>query len=451
MTTPTLPQLVERVAGLAIDRVGRDSIERFVNERMRALELRRVEDYLAMAADPAGAEQRRLIEAITVPHTWFYRDPEQLDTIAKLLVAAPAGPIAVWVAGCATGEEAYTIAMIGRRVGRELRVFATDINESALAAARRGVYSALAVRDVPELERHWISQRDDGFVVDPLLRANVSFTRHNLVETPPRAPWGGWDLVVCRNVLIYFAPGPAARVFDRFAQAVREGGSLVVGASEIVFKPPRGLELLSSGKRLVLRRPVPRSLPRLVSPAARRTVASTPGALPAASAPAAAPIPPTPPPIIKRQPTQPERDDDLVAALSRGHALFERGEIAGAIPVYAELAERYGQVAEVWLFLGIARHANGDFDEAAHALRASLCLDPALWPACFFLARAYERLGRKAEAQQQYDRVAVDALQPFALQSASAVINELRAFQHDFQAAARRLATERGALPPRLK
>ena len=74
--SPKLPQLVERVTGLAIDRGGvRDTLDRFVGERMRALELRRIEDYVAMAADPAGAEQRRLIEAITVPHTWFYRDP----------------------------------------------------------------------------------------------------------------------------------------------------------------------------------------------------------------------------------------------------------------------------------------------------------------------------------------------------------------------------------------
>jgi tetratricopeptide (TPR) repeat protein len=102
-------------------------------------------------------------------------------------------------------------------------------------------------------------------------------------------------------------------------------------------------------------------------------------------------------------------------------------------------------VAEVWLFLGIARYAHGEVQEAAEALRASLCLDPALWPASFYLARAYERLGRRADALQQYDSVAVDDLKPFALQSSSAVINELRAFQHDFRAAAKRLSSDRSA------
>jgi len=423
-----LADLIERATGLDLDRGGvSTALERFVTERLRALGLNGVEDYVALAADPRGVEQHRLIDAITVPHTWFYRDPDQLQTIARLMTAAPAGRLTAWIAGCATGEEAYTMAMIGRRIGRELSVLATDVNETALAAARKGVYGAMAVRDVPELERRWILPRDNAFVVDDALRANVRFVRHNLVDPPPDAPRHGWDLVVCRNVLIYFAPTAAARVFKRFARAVREGGSVVVGASEVVFEPPAGLELVSSGNRLVLRRP-----PR----------------------PAARPGPVVAPPLVAEPAATraPVRDlhDDLVPALTRAHAQFERGEIGAAIPIYADLARRHPAIAEPWLFLGIAHYAHGDVDTAAEALRAALCLDPTLWPAGFYLARAYERLGRRADALQQYDRIAVDDLQPLALQSTSAVINELRAFRHDFRTAARRVAAERVAWPRRL-
>jgi chemotaxis protein methyltransferase CheR len=384
-----------------------------------------VESYVNLAADPMGTEQRKLIDAITVPHTWFYRDPEQLRTIARLMVAAPAGPIAVWVAGCATGEEAYTLAMIGRSVGREVYVLATDINETALAAARRGVYSALAVRDVPEFERRrWLIQSDGGFSVDSALQSAVVFLRHNLVEPPPQPPRGAWDLVVCRNVLIYFAAGAASRLLGRFARAVREGGSLVVGAGEVVFEPPAGLELVSSGNRLVMRRPA-RPIP---APAGPR---GTPPHPPAARDTG-----------VAREPPRPARNDDLVSALTRGHGLFERGEIAAAIETYDQLSRSHPDVAEVWLFLGISHYHRGAFDDAARALRASLCLDTTLWPAGFFLARAYERLGRRDDASQQYDLIADDELQPLALQSTSAVINELRALRHDFRNAARRLATE---------
>lgn len=461
-TAPVLAQLVERLTGLALERGGVNvALDRFVTARLKTLRLSRIDDYVALAADPAGGEQRRLIDAITVPHTWFYRDPEQLAVIAKLLTAAPQGPLAVWIAGCATGEEAYTMAMLGKGVGRDLRVLATDINETALAAARRGVYSALAVRDVPEPEKRWIAQRDQHFIVDSELRSNVTFMRHNLVDPPPPGPRGGWDLVVCRNVLIYFAAAPALRVYERFARSVREGGSLVVGASEIVFQPPAGLELVSSDNRLVLRRPVRR--PAAIEPMPISIAAQITTPLPAQSqgsisAPlnASSTAPYNAPGAMVRQPITPdprrdpirarERDGDLVGLLTRGHTLFESGEIGSAIAIYSDLADRYADVAEVWLFLGIARYAQGDVAASATALRASLCLDQALWPAGFYLARAYERLGREADAQQQYDLIAVDDLQPLALRSSSAVINELRAFQHDFRTAARRLASERPSL-----
>lgn len=431
MTSAALAHLIERATGLDLDRGGvSTALDRFVTERLRALGLARIDEYIALAADPRATEQQRLIDAITVPHTWFYRDPDQLQTIATLLVAAPPGRLHVWIAGCATGEEAYTVAMIGRRVGRELRVLASDVNETALAAARRGVYGAIAVRDVPELERRWLAQRDNGFVVDDALRSHVSFVRHNLVDPPPDGPKGGWDLVVCRNVLIYFAPTAAARVYKRFARAVREGGSVVVGASEVVFEPPAGLELVSSGNRLVLRRPT------RAKPGPRSVAIPPPAREPAAPRPEA--------------PARDTRDEDLVAALARGHTLFERGEIGAAIPIYAELSNRYSSIAEPWLFLGIAQYAHGDVDAAADALRAALCLDPSLWPAGFYLARAYERQGRRADALQQYNRIADDDLQPLALQSVSAVINELRAFRHDFRSAARRVTAERTAWPRRL-
>jgi tetratricopeptide (TPR) repeat protein len=159
--------------------------------------------------------------------------------------------------------------------------------------------------------------------------------------------------------------------------------------------------------------------------------------------------PPAPAPAAA-EPLRDLRTDDLVASLSRAHAQFERGEIGAAIPIYADLAVRHPSIAEPWLFLGIAHYAHGDVETAVHALRAALCLDPSLWPAQFYLARAFERLGRRAEALQQYDRIAVDDLQPLALQSTSAVINELRAFQHDFRTAARRVAAERVAWSRRL-
>lgn len=425
-----LVELIERLLGLAVKRGGISvELERHVTERVRALRLARVADYMALVAEP-GAEQSKLIDAITVQYTLFYRDTEQLDTVARLISEMPGGPVHVWVAGCATGEEAYTIAMIGHRVGREVSVLATDINEVALVSARRGVYSAFAVRDVPPRERRWLTERDGMFTIDPRLRASISFVRHNLVDPPPVPPRGGWDLVICRNVLIYFSELERDRLLQRFARSVREGGTLVVGASEVVFEPPAGLELVSAEKRLILRRTPrpavapPRLAPRPVAiraPTAPPSAPSvTPDATPTSFAPVARPA------------------NDLVAALMRGHALFERGDNAAAIAIYHELAKAHPSVAEVWLFLGIARFVHHEVEAAGEALRSSLCLDPKLWPASIYLARACERLGLRAEADQQNAVIASGELQPLALLSECALINEMRALRHDFRDAARR-------------
>jgi chemotaxis protein methyltransferase CheR len=559
--THMLAELVERVTGLALARGGvSGSLDRFVNERLTKLGLR-IDDYVALVSDPASPELRKLIDAITVQHTWFYRDAEQLQTIAKLLAAMPPGPLAIWVAGCATGEEAYTLAMICRRIGREVTVLATDVNETALETARRGRYSALAVRDVPEAEKRWLPVHGSHFEVDQGLRDSVTFKRHNLVEVPPQGPRGGWDLVVCRNVLIYFSRAAAARLLERFARAIKEGGSLVVGASEVLFEPPPGLELMTSHNRLVLRRPVRpgMSAPSIYTPPAP-SVPATPS-VPAA--PLARPLlPPTTPPALQlrtpindprsnterrmaearqslerqtaerqaqeaklvakprtiteqppivepprtitpnrpvaepprafarastessrefprpgtessrefpragtessREPAKPVakpvtgavgatgaaaasvRDDELIATLNRGHALFEHGDIVAAIRVYSDLANRAQDIPEPWLFLGIAHYSHGEMELAAKELRAALCLNTKLWPAIFYLARCYESLGRRSEALQQYDLAALDDLQPVALRSESAMINELRALRSDFRNAARRVSSDRG-------
>ena len=491
---PQLAELVERAAGLSMLRGGtHGAVLRFVNERLAALAIRRLDDYMTLVSDVAGSELRRLLESITVPHTWFYRDSEQLQIVSRLLSNAPPGRLNVWVAGCATGEEAYTLAMIGRRINRDIHVLATDINDIALAHARRGEYTALAIREVPELERRWLPQRDNLYVVDNVLRNAVTFVRHNLVEPPPKAPSHGWDLVVCRNVMIYFSPPAVERLLERFARSLREGGLLVVGAAEVMFEPPAGLESISlvsssSAHRVVLRRPIrgqatmttqrlPPPKPTLFpprtdkpttdrgpfgtikaepKPTTDRSLTKPSEAKPieprtiternAAIAPPRSPPPPsTPPPPPPPPPTT--STDELLAQLLRGHQLFERHDIAGAIQAYQDLTVRYPVGAEAWLFLGIAHYSHSELTAAAVALRATLCLDPGLWAANFYLARACERLGLRAEALQQYDLIAnTDDLKPLPLRSGhnSVVVAELLAYRHDLKNVARRVTSDRG-------
>jgi len=178
-----------------------------------------------------------LLEHAVVVETSFFRHPEQLAALAAHLGPRPA-PLRLWSAGCASGEEAYSLAIAMLEAGRGTRgdaVLGTDVSERALAAARRAAYGPRALRKVdPAAAARWLEPPDAEGARRPTapVRAQVSFARHNLVRDPP-APAGAFDAILCRNVLIYFEPVVAAGVLRRLADALRPGGALVLGPVEL--------------------------------------------------------------------------------------------------------------------------------------------------------------------------------------------------------------------------
>jgi chemotaxis protein methyltransferase CheR len=196
-----------------------------------------------------------LIEHLVVHETAFWRHPEQLAAIGRLAAEAP-GPLAIWSAGCATGEEPYSVAIALLEAGRGEkgdRILATDVSARALEAGSAGVYGVRAMRKLPiPLASRWF---DPGFErrVRPEVRALVEFRSHNLVADP--APAGPFDLVLCRNVLIYFDPPTAGVVLRRLAGALRPGGALVLGPVELPLATAGELEWLHLGGATLLRRP----------------------------------------------------------------------------------------------------------------------------------------------------------------------------------------------------
>ena len=195
-----------------------------------------------------------LVEHAVVPETYFWRHPDQLAALSLAAFGAP-GPLAIWSAGCSSGEEPYSLAiglLEAGRAGRGDRILATDVSERLLAAARRGSYGSWSIRRMPRhLADRWLPGSDDRRVSDEV-RALVEFRRHNLVAEP--AP-GIFDVVVCRNVLIYFEASVAAEVLYRLVQALRPRGLLVVGPVELSLAAPLGLEWFELSGAALLRRP----------------------------------------------------------------------------------------------------------------------------------------------------------------------------------------------------
>jgi chemotaxis protein methyltransferase CheR len=220
----------------------------------------------ALGADPAAVARRvidrdpealaALVEHAAVLETAFWRHPEQLEAIARAVAARP-GPVRIWSAGCATGEEPYSVAMALLEAGRRERgdaILATDVSARALDAARAAAYGDRALRRLPpDVAARWLEPGPRRRVA-PEARALVTFARHNLVRdaAPAAAPF---DAVLCRNVLIYFAPETAAAVLCRLVGALAPGGTLVLGPVELPLARALALEWVEEGGATVLRRP----------------------------------------------------------------------------------------------------------------------------------------------------------------------------------------------------
>jgi chemotaxis protein methyltransferase CheR len=193
---------------------------------------------LAAAEHPAGeAEREALAALLRVGETRFFRHRAQLHAVSRhvlperaALAALGKRPLRVWSAGCASGEEAYTLAMLLDGLDTAWSLLATDLSAEAIASARAARYPSDRVGDVPDDQRaKHLVQEEGSWLVRPTLRQQVRFERHNLRD----AAWpSGFDLILCRNVLIYFEPTARQQVLHKLADALLDGGYLFLGYSE---------------------------------------------------------------------------------------------------------------------------------------------------------------------------------------------------------------------------
>lgn len=234
--------LVDRRRGIDFRDYRPATLSTRIESRMRARRCADAAAYFALLASDEG-EVDRLAEALVIPVTEFFRDPEVFQELGSQVVprlAREAGFLRVWVAGCATGEEAYSIAVLlaesARATGAGFEVVASDVDERSLEVARRGVYPEAALSAVPAaLRRRYFDPAPRGGVAAASLRERVRFGRHDLVGrrlAPKEAIVASFELVLCRNLLMYFEPALRAKAHDRLAAVLEPGGALVIGLSE---------------------------------------------------------------------------------------------------------------------------------------------------------------------------------------------------------------------------
>ncbi|MEX2292036.1 MAG: CheR family methyltransferase [Mycobacteriales bacterium] len=384
--------LLSRCAGLVFDEGRRSSLGYSIRERLRATGILRVGDYLDLVTAPGAPERQRLLDEVTIQETHFFRNPPQMQALRthvlpELLREADARGrrLRIWSAGCSTGEEPYTIAMMVRELlsstaGWDISILGTDLSQAAVAAARRATYGARAVRlATPEqLARFFVPAGDGRFTVGPEVRELVQLSASNLVlDAPPDA---GLDLVLCRNVTIYFDRETTRALMTRLHTALRNGGYLLLGHSETLWQVSESFRLVALGSAdtaaYVYRRldePAPQR--RAVLPQSRCTE-------PACPDPAAG--------------TAPVGDLPAVREALAG------GRYADAARLARLSAEADPLRAEVHYLLGLALVDQGLDGEALPALRRAVYLDPDAGLAHFLLAGALARCGDPAAAAREY-------------------------------------------------
>src|SRR3954471_6900308 len=262
----TLLEFLKRSRGFDFTGYKRTSLERRLRRRMDSVGCQTFGDYLDYL-EVHPDEYAQLFETLLINVTEFFRDPPawehlRADVLPDLVAAKPLDePVRVWSAGCSSGQEAYTIAMVlaellGLDAYRErVKIYATDIDEGALNQARLAVYTAKEIESVPaELREKYFERADDRLAFRKDLRRTVIFGRNNLVQD---APISHLDLLICRNTLMYLNAETQAHVLRHFHFALQDSGVLMLGKSEMMISHRDLFTVLDLKKRTFGKQPRP--------------------------------------------------------------------------------------------------------------------------------------------------------------------------------------------------
>jgi chemotaxis protein methyltransferase CheR len=263
-----LRDLLAQRTGLSFAADARASIERRLRERLAIVGVPTFGEYYQyLRFNPrAASEWEEAIDLLTTNETYFFREDYQLRSFSTEVLpmlheqAKSRKRLALWSAGCSTGEEAYTIAMLvlqsGLFEGWELKIFGSDISKRCIAAARRAVYGPSSFRSTPpEAKRAYFVERPDGLHVVERVKSLCHFGQMNLLDSERTRLLGRIDAIFCRNVLIYFDPHARRRTIEMFHERLYQGGVLLLGHSESLLNVTTAFELLHLREDLVYRKP----------------------------------------------------------------------------------------------------------------------------------------------------------------------------------------------------
>ncbi|HEX3554277.1 MAG TPA: CheR family methyltransferase [Thermoanaerobaculia bacterium] len=415
-----LVALIRETTGNVIPPARLAFLEEVAERRAHARGLAGVAAYVhALAARELPDEWGSLIPLVTIKESYFFRAPQQFEVIRQRILPAlvraraASRQLRIWSAACARGEEPATLAMLladePALAGWSWTIVATDVDEEALAGARVGLYGERAVAQVPpDLLARWFSRHGKLYELDSGLRSRILYQPLNLAHAPFTLPHDEFDLVLMRNVLIYFRRPLQRWVISQVARLLAPEGSLFLGASETLWQIQDELESVDLGPCFAYRhresrpageaRPAPSPARAPERPRAVRPAPPLPSK-PLTSAPASPPAlrEASPPPILA-PPGVHERLLEAARELAANRIADAGRAVEQALA--ADPSEPSAHALE-----GFLHDLAGRTDEALTSYRAALYLDPALFQVRVLLGDCLLRLDHRDRAEQQFREV----------------------------------------------
>ncbi len=408
-------------AGIDADRLGPAAVSSALQQRMQALQLDSVQTYIQILRTNAH-ELDQFIDQIVVPETWFFRDLPPAEKLLALLcrqrLRRPGKPVSILCLPCATGEEPYSIAMLLLHHGitpLEFRIDAFDIHQQSIDKAMAGDYGAHSFRNTEceEYLTQYFTTAGSAYRIRPEIKQQVSFKRINLFADEMRLHWHQYDLLFCRNLLIYFSDDKRNKAYDILHHCLRDHGVLFMSSAEsstvpenlfsplpqtsgcaFEKKPPAALrhvqtdgrDKLSRTRITTLRlgsRPQATAEPASVKVHARHERGASP---PAA---AALPVP---------------SDCDKHWIIDKAWKLADQGLYTEALDLCRQSLRTEDYDAQVYYLLGLINNSLGHYRDSERYLRKTIYLDPKHHEALIHLSLLLENKGDHRGALRMLER-----------------------------------------------
>lgn len=430
LADPAYPRLKDHViaaTGLAYYADKDLDLASRIAQRLGRLPVAGCADYLALLANgPAGeAELDELIADLTIGETFFFRHREMFDALRDRVLPEvlarnqESRQLRIWSAGCATGAEGYSLSILLRRdlgprlAGWNVTIVGTDINRAFLASARTGLFEEWAFRSTPaDLKTSCFTPEGKSWLIKPEYREGVSFQYHNLVQHPLPSLLNNlfaFDVILCRNVTIYFSADIVQRLVEHFHQCLVDGGWLAVGHSEPNIQLFRAFRTLNAPGAVLYQKSAAEQTPWLPAPVP--SIAMGPVVEPPAPLTW---VPPTLPWLENTAPEASSAPSDQAPAVDLGQArdelaqirdLADRGEWAAAAAACARELSRDKLRPAVYFYHALVLEQLGQHADGESALRRCIYLERGFVLAHYYLGLLLQKQGLLAQAARSFKNV----------------------------------------------